>query len=91
MSRGDFPCLTAAQRAEIGRVISRRAAIRAEIKRLRAEFQTLPTNGDLIAKFGVTASTLYNVAKNRYLHAHPLDAAAGSSNDSRETPNHSGA
>jgi hypothetical protein len=87
--RGSPPALTEAQREHIGAVIRRRAAIRIEIAKLEAEAAALPTNAELIETFGVSVGSLYNAAKHKYRHEHPIDIAARAV--PRETPtNNSG-
>lgn len=74
--RGSPPALTEAQREQIGVVIRRRAAIRIEIAQLEAEAAALPTNAELVDTFGVSVGSLYNAAKHKYRHEHPIDIAA---------------
>jgi hypothetical protein len=82
---GSMPALTTEQREAIRRDLSRRWEIKREIKRLEAELAELPTNEQLVAKYGVCVQTLHSAARKTYAHPHPLDRVP------RETPtNNSG-
>lgn len=78
------PALTEAQRDDIRRDLERRWQIKAQIRELERELHTLPTNADLVAKYGVTIQTLHAAARKTYAHPHPLDRV------SRGTTNNSG-
>lgn len=71
--RGSPPALTAEQREDVGSVVRRRREIRRQIRALRIELDGLPTNEQLVAKYGVTVTTLHKCAFGTYTHAHPLD------------------
>ena len=71
--RGSPPALTEQQREDVGKVVRRRREIRRAIKALEIELAALPTNPELVKRYGVTTTTLYKCAHGTYTHAHPLD------------------
>jgi hypothetical protein len=71
--RGSPPALTEAQREDVGRVVRRRREIRQLIRSLEIELAGLPTNAELVERYGVTVTTLHKCAFGTYTHAHPLD------------------
>lgn len=67
------PALTEAQREHVGGIVRRRREIRRQIRALEIELSQLATNAELVAKFGVTVTTLHKCAFGTYVSAHPLD------------------
>lgn len=67
------PVLTEVQRDDIRRDLARRWEIKRQIRALEAELATLPTNDELVAKYGVTVQTLHAAARKTYTHRNPLD------------------
>lgn len=70
---GSPPALTESQREDVGNVVRRRREIRRQIKALEIELAGLPTNPELVARYGVTVTTLHKCAFGTYVTAHPLD------------------
>jgi hypothetical protein len=52
------------------------------MKRLAIALESLPTNADMVAKYGVCVQTLHSAARKKYAKAHPLRPLA---NVPRET------
>jgi DNA-directed RNA polymerase specialized sigma subunit len=70
---GSRPVLTAAQRAEVARVLRRRWRIKAAMRALERMLDAEPTNSELVAKYGVTVQTLHAAALKSYAKPHRLD------------------
>lgn len=77
---GLHPTLTKAERTAIVEELKalnlKRAALRAEIARLRAELRAIPNNVQFSASHGISPTTLRACRENSYKSQHPADLAA---------------
>lgn len=66
------PALTGVQREDIGRILRRRRELKRIIRQAEIEFAGLPNNLELVAKYGVSVTSLHNYAFGTSANPHPL-------------------